>query len=126
MIPLDEARLERTFGASTLAKAQEYVRKGRVMEAFVESSGNVRGLVKGSDWKPYEQKITFDGSQIDGLCTCPVGENCKHIAAVLLDLMGQDEVVEPVAPKPDPQVATWLKGLDDLFTDPNAYPPDVA
>lgn len=126
MIALEEARLARAFGSDTLERAREYVRRGRVMEAFVEPSGRIRGVVKGSEWKPYEQKIAVDDASIDGLCTCPVAQNCKHVAAVLLDLMGQDEVMEAPPPKADPQVEGWLRSVEALFVEPNAYPADVA
>ncbi len=126
MIPLDEESLRRAVGSAAFERGLEYVRKGRVLEANVESSGRIRGLVKGSEWKPYEQRIGLDGKAIDGFCTCPIGENCKHVAAVLLDLMGQDEVVELPPEKADPRIASWLGSLDELFADPNAYPSDVA
>ncbi len=125
MIHLDEARLVQALGAAAVERGREYVRKGRVLEAHLDVNGQVRGIVKGSEWKPYEQKIAFDVSAIDGLCTCPVGANCKHVAAVLLDLMGADEVVDLAPEKADPQVSKWLESVQNLFTDPNAYPPDV-
>ena len=125
MIPLDEERLRRAVGPAAFEKGLEYVRKGRVLEAHVEPGGGVRGSVKGSEWKPYEQRVLLGGEGLDGRCTCPVGSNCKHVAAVLLDLLGQDEVVETPAPKADPLVATWLQALEDAFADPNAYPADV-
>ena len=125
MIPLDEESLRRVVGSSAFERGMEYVRKGRVLEAHLESGGGIRGMVKGSEWKPYEQRIHLDGTEIDGFCTCPVGENCKHVAAVLLDLMGKEETVETLDEKADPAVAAWLKELSDVFADPNAYPPDV-
>jgi superfamily II DNA or RNA helicase len=126
MIPIDEARLSRSFGSTTLERAAEYVRKGRVLEAYVEPSGTIRGTVKGSEWKPYVQRITVTPSVIDGLCTCPVGENCKHVAAVLLNLMGEDEVVETPPAKLDVNVSGWLKTVEEQFAGPNDYPAGMA
>lgn len=125
MIPVDEASLGRWFDATTLERAHEYVRKGRVLEAYAEPSGTIRGSVKGSEWKPYDQRISVTPDRVDGLCTCPVGANCKHVAAVLLNLMGEDEVVETGEVRAEPQVTTWLKSLEQLFIGANDYPKDV-
>ena len=125
MIPLDEEALRQAVGPSAFERGLEYVHKGRVLEAHLEPGGGIRGSVKGSEWKPYEQRIQLDGNDVDGRCTCPVGENCKHVAAVLLDLLGRDEVVEVPAAKVDSAVASWLGSVEDAFADPNVYPEDV-
>ena len=40
-------------------------------------------LVRGGSALPFRQQITAEREYIDGECDCPVGYNCKHVAAAL-------------------------------------------
>ncbi|MFC5472722.1 SNF2-related protein [Paraherbaspirillum soli] len=78
------------FSATTYARAQEYVRQRRVLS--VEQDGDVLNAnVSGSERQVYRQEILVSkfhaGAGIDGVCSCPVGFNCKHVAAVLIDFV---------------------------------------
>ena len=79
------------IGEPDYSRGVEYHRQGRVLDFRLEEGGEVvRGTVAGSGRQVYEQDIRLDwvhGSSlddIDGACTCPVGWNCKHVAAVML------------------------------------------
>jgi superfamily II DNA or RNA helicase len=75
-------------GRNAFEAARQYVRQGRVL-AVEEDGEVVFGQVRGTARWPYEQTIEIGGAirgglSIAGECTCPVGFNCKHVAAVLL------------------------------------------
>ena len=44
------------------------------------------GSVQGTLYQPYEVQAVFNdnASWDEGECSCPVGFNCKHVAALLL------------------------------------------
>ncbi|MCJ2073116.1 DEAD/DEAH box helicase [Methylobacterium sp. J-030] len=74
-------------GRNALEAGRQYLRDGRVL-AYERDDEVVFGRVLGTDPRPYEQTIDIGdgrgGVSIAGECTCPVGFNCKHVAAVLL------------------------------------------
>jgi superfamily II DNA or RNA helicase len=82
-----ESDVLRELGRKAYEAARIYVREGRVL-AFDRDVEVLSGRVLGTARRPYEQTITVEvargGVSIDGECTCPVGFNCKHVAAVLL------------------------------------------
>jgi uncharacterized Zn finger protein len=51
----------------------------------------ISATVRGSRGMDYETEILFDGDpgldrDLEACCSCPVGFDCKHAAAVLYDL----------------------------------------
>lgn len=74
-------------GRKAFEAAQQYLLEGRVV-LFEQDDGVVFGQVLGTARQPYAQTIEIGGIRggvsIAGECTCPVGFNCKHVAAVLL------------------------------------------
>lgn len=86
----DRAQIAEWLGAPTVVTGQADLRT-----AFqVSWTGNLlRGSVQGSQRKPTTvtaniEADEFDGQWTDGNCSCPVGHNCKHVAAVLLASLG--------------------------------------
>ncbi|WP_418277190.1 SNF2-related protein [Isoptericola jiangsuensis] len=77
-------------GATTFRRAQGYHRSGMVSSWRWDADELVlRGTVAGSGPRPYTCRIWFavDGGRYvfeDSACTCPVGIDCKHVAATLL------------------------------------------
>jgi hypothetical protein len=86
------ADLEDAFHDTSLGRGLRYAREGRVCGVRSEASGAKRARlhasVQGTEPAPYEVTVTIEASGgeplIDGRCTCPVGYNCKHAAAVLI------------------------------------------
>jgi len=81
--------LLRQFGSAEVHKGEVVLRSGAVGRVDVSHDGlSLSASVAGSRPRPYSQTIRLSpqGSQvlIKGYCTCPVGTNCKHVAAVLL------------------------------------------
>lgn len=73
------------FDDFTLQKGTAYFRDQRVYS--VDAKGvNIRGIVKGSSSRTYGTQLVLreDGSLKRTSCTCPVGYDCKHAAAVMI------------------------------------------
>ncbi len=63
----------------TMKKGEEYYRKGRVLWV-VKSGEKLFSKVLGS--YPYHVEINLESGE--NLCTCPLGGDCKHVAATLI------------------------------------------
>ncbi|WP_211463015.1 DEAD/DEAH box helicase [Collimonas silvisoli] len=100
---------------ATYDRGQEYVRQRRVLA--VEQDGDVlNARVQGSGSNIYQQEITLsvfrDTPDIDSVCSCPVGSNCKHVAAALIEYLQRpstDQLAVPVDELSLPQPAAPAK-----------------
>ena len=73
---------------------KDYFERGRMREFSIQNQGalfvQISASVKGSAPLPYRQNIRINwrqdlrSAEIDGECSCRVGYNCKHVAAVCL------------------------------------------
>ena len=134
MFVLELDHLLEEFSSATLSRAHGIRREGKVLAFHVEDRF-VFGKVRGSNRETYLQEIELekDGDEvlIDGECSCPVGYNCKHVAALLIEafergsLRGEDAGIAgsrrpaaalaaasrstPLAPPPLPrELDMWL------------------
>jgi hypothetical protein len=123
MDPTDASTLERLVGSATFARGAGYAAQGRVLTSGWGDGGTrLVGMVQGAATAPYVATVTVARSahgrltRVSGTCTCPVGVNCKHVVALLLDagdrtegrdggsdrprltLVGSDEGATPPAP----------------------------
>jgi superfamily II DNA or RNA helicase len=77
--------------ANAYAAGQAYMRAGRVRDLQADADEkHISAEVKGSARRPYRLAIDLHRAKngkvsIAGECTCPVGFNCKHVAAALLE-----------------------------------------
>jgi len=101
--------IERLIGKTYADRGRAYARQGRVTKSSVtEGRRLVFGWVRGSGRSSYSQTISLDWSAdgrlvgIDGDCSCPIGHNCKHVAAVLFD--GEAALSEEDTPAPLPSI----------------------
>ncbi|WP_292391251.1 SWIM zinc finger family protein [Methanosarcina sp. UBA5] len=110
---LDENKTSRAFkelkwsdlqdwaGGKATAKGIKYQEEGRVKEIKCTPSGSLVALVEGTI--EYFTEVSLENGKLSSICTCPVGHDCKHgVAAVLeyLDLIDQGEDV-PVVTEED-------------------------
>jgi superfamily II DNA or RNA helicase len=94
---LDDADLRLRFGAATLQRAADYVRRGKVLacrhELDDDGELDIRGSVEGSAGEVYNvhAAVGRHGRSLwaYGLCGCPVGEECKHVLALLLTVRAE-------------------------------------
>jgi hypothetical protein len=104
---------------SSYERGRNYYLKGQVVKLTVSSDGalfvQLNSSVKGSVKTPYNQNIRivwrpdYSAATIEGDCSCPVGYNCKHVAAVCL--MYQDSI-QTVTTAMDSSCLDWLASLD--------------
>jgi superfamily II DNA or RNA helicase len=106
--------LLRAFGEATVRRAEAYAAAGHVRDFALhpEPSGlRLVGSVSGNAPSPYAvtTRLRTDGGHltVTSSCSCPVGHDCKHGAALLL-VAGRDT-------RPQPQPAAWLRDLDGLL-----------
>ena len=82
--------IEHAVGESSYLRGLDYFRRGMVRSVKFGGPGRIHGEVSGSRPEPYAVVARYDtGSggmlvRVEGQCSCPVGHNCKHTAAVLL------------------------------------------
>jgi SNF2-related domain/Helicase conserved C-terminal domain/SWIM zinc finger len=82
-------------GDASYERGRSYYEKNQVLDFSVKGEGalyvQLNAGVKGSALTPYKQNIRivwrpdYSSVKIDGYCSCPVGYNCKHVAAVCLN-----------------------------------------
>lgn len=79
-----DLRLRDYFDVGTLQRGRDYARRGLVTALEPLPDGSIRGRVMNGRGESYQQRITLSNSFVDGICSCPVGHNCKHVVAVLM------------------------------------------
>ena len=83
--------LSRTFTSAYLARGRAYSRSNKVLKLEIQQEGAVVvGAVAGSGGETYRVYIRLQarsagGVLIVGECSCPVGMNCKHVVAALIN-----------------------------------------
>lgn len=138
-----ESDLIATMDPKTLARGRAYQRDGAVVDLVVEAGGTVLyGAVRGRERELYEVDVEVDLDAdilpvINGMCTCPVGYNCKHVAAVLLEALARHASPASTAspfnrvvsvPPPDPlagAVGAWVRAVGDSVRTPENAPDET-
>lgn len=98
-------------GGKATSKGIKYQEEGRVKEIKFTPSGSLVALVEGTI--EYFTEVSLENGKLSSVCTCPVGHDCKHgVATVLeyLDLIEQGEDV-PVVTEEDTLVKRSRRGL---------------
>ena len=78
------------FKPAYLQRGQKYHQNGHVIDTSELQNGQlIRGTVRGSGGQSYYAQIHLQIKNrllkgVKGNCSCPVGLNCKHVAAILL------------------------------------------
>ncbi len=120
--------LERSFDGITLARGEDYAERDRVTDIErLDDGSRFRARVQGSRSEPYAVEITLHfaplGTTASGSCSCPVGVNCKHAAALAALVLEQDPTGSPHQPalvEPDADRSIGLADADDV--QPQALP----
>ncbi|MGF6853529.1 hypothetical protein OKW29_002416 [Paraburkholderia sp. CI3] len=119
----DRERIAQWLGERTVAKARSV---GAVSNVKWQGD-TLSGDVQGSQPRPYLTRVRFrtDGGSpsAEGKCTCPVGRNCKHVAALLLaELDYHDEMDHITQVEDDSDPATSEVFIARRITVPGAPP----
>ena len=90
LFDVDLSGVEDAVGSRSFDRGRIYARRGRVLEVRWDSQDEtLAGSVAGQRGL-YETGAFFVGGRDgalqfeDGECTCPVGYNCKHVAALVI------------------------------------------
>ncbi len=128
-IGFDLAEVEAAVGTRSFQRGRGYARSGRV-RSLVWGPGDetLTGSVAGNGGL-YETAAFFVGEQDgalafeDGECTCPVGYNCKHVAALVIAAVARGTAVRAAAaPSGVPPPPSWEKPLRALVEAPIVNP----
>jgi superfamily II DNA or RNA helicase len=119
-------------GDTYFNRGRDYFEQGKVLTLeVVDESENIvtfHSRVDGSGTAPYQLKITlrwspnYTSADITGYCTCPVGRDCKHIAASCLAYQHWDKM--PAAA--ETTKAACLKWLEQLESSSSLTQQDAA
>ena len=97
------------FDRTTLQRGRDYARRGLVGPVEALTDGALGGRVSNGRGNSYQQRITFGRGRVDGVCSCPVGRNCKHVAAILV-LWAEQQERRPGLAAP---VLGWLERIKE-------------
>ena len=114
---LSRRDIERNLPEQFITRGEDYVRERRVLKLQAGSGpGRYDALVDGNEAAPYKVEVQVfpgnGGARIYGKCSCPVGVNCKHVAAVLLS----------VVDRPPPRLASGAVRAPSVAGVPAAAP----
>lgn len=100
-VTYNEKQVSRWIGARTVARASSLVEKAQNIQW---QNNLLTGEVPGRKVEPFQVMVHFSRPQgklhASGECTCPVKNNCRHVAAVMLA-----NLQHPVATAPKEPVA---------------------
>ncbi|MFU8788480.1 MAG: SNF2-related protein [Methylobacter sp.] len=113
-------------GDAVYDRGRKYFETNKVLSLTVASEGalfvQLNAAVAGSDREPYRQNIRiiwrrdFRSAEIEGDCTCPVGFNCKHVAAACLKYQHVGQSLGFSAPSAKSTCLDWLNSLHQQAT----------
>ena len=68
-------------------RGREYLLNGRIKSIDFEDEYSIIAAVRGTE--TYETRLLLEGATdtVNGVCSCPVGENCKHCVAAALTVI---------------------------------------
>ncbi len=134
---IDAVDVIRFVGPQTFGRARDVVRAGLVEDAtWHDDDGTVTATVSGSADDPYELRVETTVARgefvrpVRSTCSCPLGGDCKHVAAALLTINARALAAEPraAAPLAPPPAPDWrldlarLAGDDDRAVAPQGTP----
>ncbi len=104
---IDAVDVIRFVGPQTFGRARDVVRAGLVEDAtWHDDDGTVTATVSGSADDPYELRVETTVARgefvrpVRSTCSCPLGGDCKHVAAALLTINARALAAEPRAAAP--------------------------
>ncbi|MEL6749803.1 MAG: DEAD/DEAH box helicase [Pseudomonadota bacterium] len=132
MRPLTRQDINRHINQTYISRGDSYYIQGRVHELEVLRGGTqITSSVAGSNRKTYQVIVNLNYHpesttlvQIRGHCSCPVGYNCKHVAATLLAHEKQIRLSNEndAPPDLDPILRYWLNTIQHSAKSTTASP----
>ncbi|RQS68169.1 helicase [Burkholderia sp. Bp8963] len=110
-IRYDRKHISEWLGAHTVTKARDYAHA--VSDLRWQNNATLTGKVQGTRSRPYDVWILFNDVDedlwIESECSCPVGFECKHVAALLI--AGLAHLPKHTATGVRPELVSWLEGF---------------
>ena len=110
-VSYDPRQIAEWLDSYTVSKARSYA--SAVSELRWIDEDTLAGLVQGTRTRPYDVRAYFhdidEDMWVEGECTCPVGVDCKHVAALLI--AGLAHQPKPSAAGVRAELVTWLENL---------------
>lgn len=110
------------FDEEILEAAKPLVREKRVTELEWVLANTISSRVKTGEGAIFRQKIIVERAspvnpegRVRGTCSCSEGENCVHVAAVLLETMRPSRL-KSAAPAAPADLRSWMARLRNLET----------
>lgn len=107
------------LGSHTVMKARDYLHAVSDLK-WQDDYTVLTGKVQGTRSRPYDVWIGFNDVDedmwIENECTCPVGFECKHVAALLI--AGLEHLPKQPVSGVRPELVTWLEGFRAARTAP--------
>ncbi|RDC69828.1 hypothetical protein DLJ49_17920 [Rhodovulum sp. 12E13] len=123
-----DTRLSDHFDSAALQRGRDYARRDLVVSVEALSDRVLAGRVSNGRGTMYRQRIALGDRWVDGQCSCPVGQNCKHVAAVMVTWAAKQHARPGLAAP----VESWLRRVKDSAapappaeTRPEDYPDKV-
>ncbi|WP_123652979.1 DEAD/DEAH box helicase [Curtobacterium sp. ZW137] len=128
---IDAVDVIRFVGPQTFGRARDIVRRGLVEEATFHDDGTITASVAGSEDDPYVVSVDTTVARgefvrpVRSRCSCPIGGECKHVAAALLTINARALAAQagPRSAEPAPPAPDWRHEVARLAGD---TPPPVA
>jgi len=124
--PFDLSGVERAIGPRSWERGLAYARRGRVIEVEWDPGARaLTGAVAGQGALYETVGIFRDGAGgalefEEGNCSCPVGWNCKHVAALVV--AAASGRAQPATVRDAAEPAAWERPLRALLEAPLAQP----
>lgn len=117
---VDPVGIVDAVGTASYTRGAQYAQQRAVVQMRWDPSERaLHGTVCGRGGDIYATAAFFSSSDALppefelGQCSCPVGFNCKHVAALVLAAMGAEH--PPAAPGRSPRPVTWEQSLGGLL-----------
>lgn len=120
---IDAVDVIRFVGPQTFGRARDVVRAGLVEDAtWHDEDGSITATVSGSADDPYDVQVDTTIARgefvrpVRSHCTCPLGGECKHVAAALLTINARALAAQagPRTQAPTPPTPDWRRDLARL------------
>ena len=119
MVEVELHSVEAAVGSTSFSRGRQYARNNRVLSVVHDAAaGELSGKVIGRGGL-YDVLAVFADDDvplelIEGECSCPVGWNCKHVAALVIAASESGRLrAAPVEP-------AWERSLSELVDEPAA------
>jgi superfamily II DNA or RNA helicase len=131
--------IRQAYSSVTFDKGRAYLRDGSAQVTRISPDGTVvEGDVLGSLHRAYRstarlRRLANGAVRVESWCSCPLGGDCKHVVALLLQAAeNRGETVTSASPRPavaavlSPGVADWLTQMERAGrAASDDYPPEI-